>query len=312
MEEYLLEQLRPHQKILYLWQSDQAVVLGKNQNPWNECSVSLIKKNRIKLARRLSGGGTVYHDYGNLNYAFFGYEDSYNFSDQMQIIISALHKKGIPVTLDKNHTLTINGLKCSGNAFCFRKKKAFHHGTLLVNANLDKLERYLSPPMYQIETKAIESKRARVINLCDIIQGISCKEVADAITESYANFHRVNPPIYDSDRHLDKYRLGSLYQQYKSWAWIYGNTPKFQIRWQKEFPWGKCRLCLHVEKARVLAADMTGENINTGYKRRIKRAITGSKFDSNYMVKRIRENLQDCDQSSSVVDVVNWIEEVNV
>ena len=307
MEEYLLEQLSPHQRILYLWQSDRAVVLGKNQNPWKECSISLINREGIKLARRLSGGGTVYHDPGNLNFTFLCHGKSYNFNHQIQIIISALKKIGVAVTLDKNHTLTVSGLKCSGNAFCMRKDKAFHHGTLLVCVNLNNLKRYLTQPEYTIKTRAINSKRAQIINLCDVVADISCNDIVKKICESVADFQGSFSLIKDNFPHLDRPRLQRLYKKYKSWDWIYANTPKFEICLNKVISGKNCMLRLEVNKARITEIMIKAENLSTDCMRRLRNVVRGSQFNSQEIVYRIRECHPGSNQCAFLDELANWV-----
>ena len=128
-EEYLLNQLAYDQIILYLWQTNPCVVIGKNQNPWTECLIPKLQQDGINIGRRLSGGGAVYQDLGNLNFTLLCNRKYFHFVDQINVILSALRTIGIAGDSDKRYALWVKGRKFSGNAFCFKQGKALHHGT---------------------------------------------------------------------------------------------------------------------------------------------------------------------------------------
>ena len=310
-EEYLLNRLVPEQKILYLWQSADAIVIGKNQNPWNECFFPPVKQGKLNLARRLSGGGTVYQDYGNLNFTFIAHRELYNFDDHIRIISKALQTKGIFLTLEKDHTLTVNGSKCSGNAFCFRNEKALHHGTLLINTDIKKLELYLQPCDYHIKTRAVASKRAKVVNLSDIVTNINCADTISLIIDSFTESNVIKPQIIDCEEVLDVNELQKLYRKYTSWEWIYGYTPKFEVCWQKEFFWGNCTLHLHITKGIITDVRLGSKSFNSSDKTAIKNTILGCRFTSESVGDRIRTWLdsRNGNQNAYLVDIADWMEE---
>ncbi len=178
VEEWLLENA-PHLPVLLLYINSPCVVIGKNQNPWRECRLSLMEKDKVPLARRISGGGAVYHDEGNLNVSVIVPRTQYREEKQYELIFETLETFGIQASKLRKNSLAVNGKKFSGQAFCFRSDRVLHHGTLLVNSDLQRLGRYLGSEITGIETKAVASIPAEVMNLADAenppppVEGIS-------------------------------------------------------------------------------------------------------------------------------------------
>jgi lipoate-protein ligase A len=175
LEDYLFRSVLNTQPILYLWQNANSIVIGRAQNPWTECDLDKMAQDDVKLVRRQSGGGAVYHDLGNLNFTFLNPKNSpnsnlnYNKQTNLQIIINALEQFDISAKFSGRNDILVypeisdpNGKKISGSAFRETKDKAFHHGTLLVNADLEKLGAYLTPPDKKLKSKGVKSVRSRV------------------------------------------------------------------------------------------------------------------------------------------------------
>ena len=160
LEELCLDRVGQGGRILFLWQSSDAVVVGKNQNPWLECSLTAMEKGGAKLARRLSGGGAVFHDSGNLNFAFLMPRREYKDKTIFNIVIKALKHFDVQAAVMGKSSLAVNGRKVSGNAFCYRHENVLHHGTLLISTDLEKMNRYLASTHRHIRSRAIGSNPA--------------------------------------------------------------------------------------------------------------------------------------------------------
>lgn len=225
LEEYLMEHAADQGPVLLLWQSECAVVLGKNQNPWRECRLDLMRDEGVPLARRISGGGTVYHDGGNLNYCVIVDRRKYREQQAYDMVLRALESFGIKAEQTGKSNLSVDGLKFSGNAFCFRAGRALHHGTLLLQTDLDRLGRYLGAMIEGIDTHAIASVPARVMNLDVDIQELS-QALLDAFRCLYGDS---SPEMRLRDDDLNAPELDSLLERQKSWDWQYGATPRFQL-----------------------------------------------------------------------------------
>ena len=158
LEKYLLESVTPDTCILYLWQNENTVVIGRNQNPWAECSVSCLEEDHVKLARRLSGGGAVFHDLGNLNFTFLVSEENYDLDRQLSVIEAMCHTFKISAERSGRNDILVEGKKFSGNAFYNSKGRSYHHGTLLVNADMQKMPRYLNPSKAKLAAKDTDTQ----------------------------------------------------------------------------------------------------------------------------------------------------------
>jgi lipoate-protein ligase A len=194
VEEYLLYNLEKDKCVLYLWQNQNTVVIGRNQNAWRECRTKLLEEEGGRLARRLSGGGAVFHDTGNLNFTFLVNRGDYNLEKQVGVILSAVKKVGIAAEMTGRNDMTVDGKKFSGNAFCFRKFNAYHHGTILVSADIGKLTRYLQVSTEKIRSKGIESVQSRVTNLAEYNPDLTIEEISAALTPSFASAFTFSMP----------------------------------------------------------------------------------------------------------------------
>ena len=218
LEEWIMD--NTSKPTLILWKNYPSVVIGKNQNPWLECKLKLMSSENIPLARRISGGGTVYHDIGNLNYSIIVDQTKYSNDKAFNMILNVLKKFNISAYRKCKSNLMVNEKKFSGTAFAFRKNKVLHHGTILINSDLNKLNKYLGAEFDGIKTKAIKSAPAKVINL-----NISMDNLIDSIREQFkVDYNVSNTSISINSLSLKKYLL-----KHSSDKWIYGATPNFQI-----------------------------------------------------------------------------------
>lgn len=221
-EEALLD-AAPPEPVVFIYINDPAIVLGKNQNPWRECAVSRLKALGVKLARRISGGGTVYHDRGNLNIACILPREHYRRDEVLRLYLDGLARAGVAVEITGGTSLAVNGRKVSGNAFCFRRDHVLHHGTLLWEADLERLRAALVPDLPDVETRAVASNPMPVVNLSDLLPGHMMETLRDAMVAALAAAW--GPTVRDGTMP----ELGDRVTKLKSWEWIYGATPDFSV-----------------------------------------------------------------------------------
>jgi lipoate-protein ligase A len=219
-EEWLMESVRG--PVLMLWQSDCAVVMGKNQNPWRECRLALMELEGVALARRISGGGTVYHDAGNLNYAVMVDRVDYREDMAFEMVLNALASVGVKAERRCKSNLFVEGGKCSGTAFAFRKDRVLHHGTLLLESDLERLERYLGSDCSGIETHAVASVPARVANL-GVSQDRMRAALRGAFSETYGGAERV--AVFP-----DEPSIAAIVAERRALDWVLGSTPRFTVQ----------------------------------------------------------------------------------
>lgn len=308
VEEYLLDSMGEGECILYLWQNQNTVVIGKNQNPWRECRRELLEKEGGYLARRLSGGGAVFHDTGNLNFTFLVNKEDYSLERQVGVILAAVKKVGIAAEMTGRNDITVEGKKFSGNAFCFRKANAFHHGTLLVSADLGKLSRYLQVSEEKIRSKGVESVKARVVNLCEYNQALTVTHMGQAFIEAFADEYGGTPAVLENVEWMDQAVLKQLYDKYASWEWRYGEVPRFDIEMDTRFSWGGIELGLKLDKAIIQEAAVYSDALDEALISSIPGLLKGVVFSSAAMAGRLRT--AKCQTAADWVleDIAAWLE----
>ena len=199
LEEALLHRVGEGELILYLWQNERTVVIGRNQNPWKECRTALLAEEGGRLARRLSGGGAVFHDLGNLNFTFLMSAEDWDLPRQLTVIERACRSLGIPAERSGRNDLLADGRKFSGNAFYQHNGKAYHHGTLMVDVDMEMVQRYLSPSKAKLAAKGVDSVRSRVVNLREFVPDLTVEQLADALIAAIAEVYPVAPAISRPD-----------------------------------------------------------------------------------------------------------------
>jgi lipoate-protein ligase A len=227
LEAALFEALPPNRMVLYLWRAKEAVVIGRNQNPWRECAVTELAASAVPLARRQSGGGAVYHDPGNLNYTIMMPQPIYNACAVGRLVCQGLQRCGVDARLSERHVLSVAGQKCSGTAFAFRRNRVLHHGTILLEADLDRLHRFLKPDLPTMQTRAVASVPSPVVNLSDLQPQLTAEAIFDAIhavfAESAANATEADPAAVDGAK------VAEFANLYHTWDWHMGKTPAFEV-----------------------------------------------------------------------------------
>ena len=253
LEQALLESVRPGQCILYLWQNENTVVIGKNQNPWKECKTALLQQEGGKLARRLSGGGAVFHDLGNLNFTFLMPQEDYDLDRQLNVIQTALDFLGIPCQRSGRNDILAGGRKFSGNAFYKNGKQAYHHGTLLVDADLDGLNRYLSPSKAKLRSKGVDSVRSRVVNLREFKPELTIEMLKSALIRAFSQVYGLEASPMPPDSPAPE-RIRALGERNRSWEWNFGTRLPFTLECEDRFSWGSIQVQLNIDSGIIRSA----------------------------------------------------------
>jgi len=231
LENYLFLTLRPHIQGLFLWSNSATVVIGRYQNPFLECSVSRLREDHIPIARRQSGGGTVWHDRGNLCVTFFGSRSTFSRPGNTKIVVGALQSLGIPAEMNDRSDILVEGKKVSGSAFRETADYSFHHCTLLLHADLARLGEYLRPAFTLPEAKGVKSKPSAVTNLRAHRSQLSMDQLEETIVQAFVRTYggtSSDKPLLLGSETVDQLEDIRAYRDEISQdSWVFGMCPPF-------------------------------------------------------------------------------------
>ena len=275
-EEYLLDHIDA--PTLYLWQNDNTVVIGRHQNAWAECDLHALEDGGGRLARRLSGGGAVYHDMRNLNFTFLMPRALYDQTRQNAVLLRAVQALGIRAEATGRNDLLAEGRKFSGHAFCFRERTAYHHGTLLLDTDVERMTRVLTVDASKLQSKAVASVRSRVVNLRELRPDLTVEMMAEAVQTAFRREYG-KAELLSTDS-LPEAEIGRLREKYASWAWRFGETPAFDVRMKTRFDWGCVEVQLDLKDARVERVRVYTDALDTELAGRLEEGLTGAAYNA--------------------------------
>ncbi len=222
LEDWWLDRFDALGPVLLFYVNRPAIVVGKNQNPWRETATDWARRAGVPVARRVSGGGAVYHDTGNLNFSLIVPRTAYRPDGVFEQTVAAVADAGVTAALSGGNSLVASGRKISGTAFCFRGAAALHHGTVLVRADLERLRAAMRPAIPELETRAIASRPAPVCNVTDLQAGATVETLAAALA-----FHLAGAGAWIRyEGPADALFAGRL-AHHRSPDWVFGHTPAF-------------------------------------------------------------------------------------
>lgn len=274
-EKYLMDRVQPGECILYLWQNKNTVVIGKNQNAFAECRTTLLQDEGGVLARRLSGGGAVFHDLGNLNFTFLMCKEDYDLDRQLTVIELACKLSGINAERSGRNDILADGRKFSGNAFYQNRTHAYHHGTLMVDVDKEKLGRYLSPSKAKLEAKGVASVRSRVVNLSELAPGLTIGEMKQFMSRAFGEVYGLDADILTLQ---DSEEILALKAEYGSWEYLYGTPMPFTFSCEDRFPWGSVQLQLDAKNAIITDVRLYSDAMDWSLSGVVQEALTGCRF----------------------------------
>lgn len=268
VEETIFRQMPATQRVLFLWRNADTVVIGRAQNPWKECNTGRMEQDNVRLARRSSGGGAVFHDLGNTCFTFMAGKPEYDKSISTAIVLKALSNLGFQASASGRNDLEVETAegtrKISGSAYRETADRGFHHGTLLLNADLSRLANYLNPDPKKLQAKGITSVRGRVANLCDLKPGVTHEQISDAIREAFFDHfgERVEAEDISPEALPDLPGFAETFARQSSWEWNFGQAPAFSHLLDNRFSWGGVELHFDVEKGHITRTQMFTDSLN--------------------------------------------------
>lgn len=296
IEEFAVRHLPANQPILLFYINKPSIIIGKNQNTIEEINTNYVEDHGIKVVRRLSGGGAVYHDEGNLNFSFITANDGKSFADFKKFlnpIIKALEDLGITAEVKGRNDILIDDKKISGNAQFATLGKIFTHGTLLFNSNMDEVVNALKVRKDKIESKGMKSVRSRVANISEYLnEPMTIEKFKEHILLSIFNVSNRSEVNEYKLTETDWQKINEIStNRYANWDWNYGKSPLSTSIFSKRFPTGVIDLHLNIEKGHIQNIKIFGDFFGIGEVSDIEDILVHKKYDREVL----REALKDVD-----------------
>ena len=261
LEEYVFERMDKSKSYFLLWQNDNTIVVGKYQNTAEEIDQAYVDAHHIRVARRLSGGGAVYHDRGNLNFTFIvdrADAPGLNFKVFVRPVVEALARFGVHAAFTGRNDLTIDGMKFSGNAQYARRGRLLHHGCIMLDSNLTSVADALRVKEAKFDSKAVKSVRSRVTTInAHAPAPISMEDFKGALKECAMASGALEPYTLTEEDLAAVRKLRD--EKYATWAWNYGFSPAYDMRREMKFPAGLVTAHLSAEGGKIKAVRFYGD-----------------------------------------------------
>ncbi len=288
IETYLLQEMPVEEPILLFYINEPSIIIGRNQNTIEEINTEYVEEKGIHVVRRLSGGGVVYHDFGNLNFSFIMPDDGEsfrNFAKVTQPIIDALHDMGVEgAELKGRNDLVIDDKKFSGNAMYATNGRMFAHGTLMFDSDVNEVVNALKVRKDKIESKGIKSIRSRVTNikpyLTDSHQNMSTKDFRQEILLKIFETDKVeNVNVYKLTEEDWKKINKIADDRYRNWDWNYGRSPEFDLVRRQRFAIGSIEAKMNVSEGEIKEIKIFGDFFGLGEISDVETILTGVKYN---------------------------------
>lgn len=273
----LLESVRRGECILYLWQNQRSVIIGRNQLADNECDRAALEADGGLLVRRCSGGGAVYHDLGNLNFTFLMTSEDFDEARQSEVIMRALNRLGLDCRKTGRNDLTIEGRKFSGHAYYHHDGHSFHHGTIMLDVNRDDLERYLHVSQLKLKDKHVRSVRSRVINLREVLSKLTVDELKKELIASFEEVYQLPCTMMNADD-IDEEAVARHEEKLSSPSWINGKVKTYKHSVESRFDWGIIRIDYDLQDEMIADCAVYTDSLQADYLETVSELLRGRKI----------------------------------
>lgn len=291
MEEYVLKNLPAEESYFLFYINRPSIIVGKNQNTIEEVNQTYIDAHNIDVVRRISGGGAVYHDTGNLNFSFITDDDGnsfHNFQKFTEPIVQALQSLGVNAELTGRNDIQVGQAKISGNAMVKVKNRMFSHGTLMLNSDLDEVQNALKVNPAKIKSKGIKSVRKRVANIQEFLNDpLEIEEFKKIILKTIFGETEVEEyKLTDEDwENIEK--LSN--DKYRTWEWNYGRNPKYNFEREEKFEKGFVQIKFDVKRGKIEHAKIFGDFFGVGDVTDLENALVGCLHDFEHIEEALSE-----------------------
>ncbi|MGI6177810.1 MAG: lipoate--protein ligase [Eubacterium sp.] len=289
-EQFVFDELPASDEYFMLWQNDNSIIVGKYQNTIEEINAPYVEEHGIRVARRLSGGGAVYHDLGNLNYTLIcdaGSDVSINMARFCVPVVKALASIGVKAEISGRNDMTIDGLKFSGNSQYVKRGRVMHHGTLMFDSDLEVVSNALHVSQDKILSKGVRSVRSRVTNIREHLpHDMDLSEFKDALVRSMSSENGLTRREFtESDRAaIQKLRD----EKYSTWEWNYGSSPAYNVRKERRIDGcGIVQISMDVKKGVISGASISGDFFGSGEISDVEQRLKGCRVERSALEKEL-------------------------
>lgn len=309
VEEYLMHHVEEGEIVFFLWQDRNTVVIGRNQNGWRECDVKRLEEDGGLLARRLSGGGAVYHDIGNMNFSFLARKKDYDVDRQLSVIMDGLSPFGIHAEKSGRNDIKIDGRKFSGNAFYRTGDYCYHHGTFLISEDMKDMMKYLNVDGSKMNYKGVKSVPSKVVNLSDLNGAITVESLTEALKESFGKVYGL--PVHEiRSSDIPEEALEERIRFFSSWDWRLGQAREFSTSIEGRYDWGFIRLYFGVNRGKIEKASVDSDGLEADLIASLPGVLKGSRYEGSALAEALSSlPVETAEERAVLSDVTELVRE---
>lgn len=276
-EEFLLRRVAEWEMVLYLWRNERTVVVGRNQNIWSEVNMDELEAIKGFPTRRLSGGGAVYHDSGNLNFTFVTRRSDFDIPRQTGVVLAAIRSLGFADAVQTGRNdLCIGERKFSGQSYYYDGDAAFHNGTILWKTGGEEMSRVLSPSKEKLASKGVKSVRSRTVNLSEIQPSLGIEEIYKAFYAAFDAEYKLSASKISIDFEDEEYK--KIRSRFSSKDWIFNKASNFSEKLSRRYDWGNTEIYLDVRGGIVRDCTVYTDALDTSASQNLRASLIGTPY----------------------------------